>query len=390
MSARFKPAPNFIVNVKLLDTRDGSQIWTAKFDHSKSDVFVLQTDIASQVAGLLLTNLTNSDEKLLGKRYTDNPEAYRSYLRGRVIYNRRIDNAFQQILDEYQKAVSLDPTFSLAYSGLADLFSRLGNGKNGQESIEAYNKARFYAQKALEMDNDSAEAYTSLGRIKRIADWDWKGAESDFQKAIELDPNNATAIAWYAQMLSFLGRHDEAKKQIDRAIEIDPVSPSVTGVLFPVIEGREEFDEGLRLAEQAYYFDKENQNSRRSFATFLYHKGEFLKVIELCQKFSEENEKNNHVWYSLLAASYFKTGQTEKSNEYRQKLEAESKTNTKYIYSLAVIFAETGRSAEAIAALEKCYELREEKIVWINTEPRLSSLKSNPAFRELVAKLNLG
>ena len=377
------------VSVRLLDVRDGRQIWTANFDESEADIFVLQSNLATQVAGSMLEKLTDSDERILGKEYTENAEAYRAYLRGRTIFDRRIENGFQQILDEYQKAVSLDPTFALAYTGLADLFSRRGNALNGAESQDAYKKAKIYAQKALEMDGDLAEAHSSLARIRRIADWDWEGAEKEFKRAIELDPNNTTALAWYAQMLSSLGRHDEALSTIKRAVEIDPVTPSVTGILFPVLEGRGDFDEGLRLAEEAYLFDKENNNSRRSYATFLYHKGEYEKVIEVVEGFAENQKNTKHVWLSLLAASYQKIGSTEKANEYLKKIEEESKENSKFLYSLAVNYAELNRFDEAIAALEKCYELREERLIWMNTEPRFGDLKLDARFQDLVKTMNL-
>lgn len=377
------------VNVRLLDVRDGTQIWTASFNETEADIFLLQSNLATQVAGSLLENLTDSDEKLLGRNYTENAEAYRAYLRGRTIFERRVDGGFQQALDEYQKAVSLDPTFALAYAGLADLFSRQGNGLNGAESQNAYKKSKFYALKALELDGDLAEAHTSLARIKRNADWDWKGAEKEFKRAVELDPNNALAFAWYAQLLSSLGRHDEALANIKRAIEIDPVSPSVNGVLFPVIEGRGEFDEGLRLAEEAYFFDKENMNARRSYATFLYHKGEYGKVIEIVNQSIEKNRNANHVWISLLAASYQKIGQTEKADEYLNKLVEGSESDSKFLYSLAINFAELNRFDEAIAALEKCYELREERLIWMNTEPRFGDLKNDLRFQELARRIKL-
>lgn len=377
------------VNVLLLDVRDGTQIWTANFDETELDIFQLQNNLSTQVAGSLLEKLTDSDEELLGKKHTENEEAYRAYLRGRTIFERRVEGAFQQILDEYQKAVSLDPTFALAYTGLADLFSRRGNALTGAESQNAYKKAKSYAQKAMELDGDLAEAHTSLARIKRIADWDWEDAEKEFKKAIELDPNNAAALAWYAQLLSILGRHDEALAMINQAIEIDPISPSVIGILYPVIEGRGEFEEGLRLAEEAYLFDKENTNSRRSYATFLYHAGKYEKVIELVNESQAKTKNINHIWLSLLAASHQKIGETEKADEYLKQMKEESTQNTKYLYSLAVNYAELKRFDEAIATLEKCYEMREERIVWMKSEPRFGNLKTDSRFIELLKKLRL-
>lgn len=377
------------VNVRLLDVRDGEQVWTTAFDETESDLFRLRDSLSFNVAGALLEHLTGSEEKLLGKDYTENPEAYRAYLRGRVIFDRRVDGGFQQGLDEYQKAVSLDPTFALAYAGLADLFSRRGNGLSGKEATESYKLAKVYAQKALELDGDLAEGYASMGRIRRIADWDWVGAEKDFKHAIELDPNNATALSWYAQMLSFCGRHDEALTTAKRAIEIDPVSPSVTGVIFPVLEGRAEFDEGLRLLEEAYTFDKENTNSRRAYATFLYHKGEYGKSIEVLEESIEKGKIAKHASFSLLAAAYQKTARPDLAADYLSQIESESKQNTKFLYSMAINYAELGRFDEAISALESCYEQREERLVWMNNEPRFGELRNDVRFRALARKIGV-
>ncbi len=377
------------VNVRLLSIPDGNQIWTSTFEESESDVFLLQTNLATQVAGSLLERLTENERRMLGSVQTENAEAYRAYLRGKVIFDRRVDGGFQQSLDEFQKAISLDPVFPLPYAGLADLFSRDGNRLSGAESKEAYRKAKSYAEKALELDGDLSEAHASLGRIRRIADWDWKGAEKEFNRAIELDPNNAAALAWNAQMLSSLGRHDEALSQIRRAIEIDPISPSITGILFPVLEGRGEFDEGLKLAEAAYKFDKENMNSRRSYATFLYHKGEYGKVIEVAADSMAKNRNNNHVWLSLLAAAYLKTEQTEKAAELLRQLKTDAETNPKYLYSLALNYAEMNRFDESIAALEKCYEMREERLLWMTNEPRFGELKNDGRFLDIVRKMRL-
>lgn len=377
------------VSSRLLDVRDGTQLWTAMFDESAADTFHLQKTLATQVAMSLLEEFTDSYEELLGKEYTDNPDAYRAYIRGRVIFERRVDNSFQQILDEYQKAISLDPTFALAYTGLADLFSRRGNGLSGDAAVASYKKAKGFARKALELDSDLAEAYSSMGRIKRIADWDWEGAERDFKRSLDLNPNNAIALSWYAQMLSFLGRHDEALELITRAMDIDPISPSVSGVLFPVIEGRGEFDKGLRLAEEAYLFDKQNVNSRRAYATFLYHKGEYKKVIEVAEESMARSKTVDHVWLSLLAASYEKLGQSETSVEFLRQIEEESKVNTKFLYSLAVNYAELGRYNESIDALEKCFLQREERLVWMKNDPRLANLKYDARFQSIMRKMRL-
>lgn len=386
----FQTAENRLrVNVKLLDVRDGTQIWTTEFTGNEDDIFLVQSNLARQVASSLLEKLTESDEKLLGKKHTEDPEAYRAYLRGRTIFLSRKKEAFQETLDEYQKAISLDPTFALAYAGVADLFSRLGNSLNGADSDDAYKKAESFAKKALELDGDLTDAHASLGLIKRLHDWDWETAEKEYKRAIELDPNNTNALVWYAQLLSILGKHDAALAAVNRAIEIDPITPSTTSVLFPILESRGDLDEGLQKAEQAYLFDKESIVARRAYATFLYHRGKYAEVIELVEETLPRTKQSTYAWLSLLAASYQKMGQTEKAEEHLRKLEEAATENSKHLYSLAVNYAELGRNDEAINALEKCYELREERLAWINVEPRLNNLKYDARFQGLLKRMNL-
>ncbi len=378
------------VTLRMLDIRDGSQLWTYTFDESNGDIFALQDELALRVAGSLLESVSPNDEEILGKRYTENREAYLAYLRGRTIFSRRIENGFQQSLDAYQQALALDPTFALAYAGLGDLFTRQGNGASGVQAVENYKKATAYIKRALELDADLSEAHASLGRLKRSNEWDWNGAEREFKKAIELDPNNATAVAWYAQMLSFLGRSDEALAMVERAIDIDPVTPMVEDVRFAILESAGRFDEGLKIAEERFNFDKQNQTARRALPTFLFHTGQYERAITVTEEMAASDRGRQFVWSSLLATLYSKTGNPTKAGEHLQKLEEMSKENSKADYSLAINYAELGRTDDAFAALEKCFKLREERLVWINVEPRLTALRDDPRFRDLVEKMQFG
>lgn len=378
------------VNLRLIDVRDGSQLWTYTFDEPNGDIFALQDQLALRVAGSLIDSVTPNDEEILGKRYTESREAYLAYLRGRTIFSRRVENGFQQSLDAYQEALARDPAFALAYAGLGDLFTRQGNAATGDRGTEHYKKATAYIKRALELDADLSEAHASLGRLKRSNEWDWKGAEKEFKKAIELDPNNATAIAWYAQMLSFLGRSDEALAMVDRAIEVDPVTPMVEDVKFAILESAGRFDEGLKIAEERYNFDKQNQTARRALPTFLFHTGQYERAIAVTEEMAASDRGRQFVWSSPLASLYTKTGNLAKAGEHLQKLEEMSKENSKADYSLALNYAELGRVDEAFAALEKCFTLREERLVWITVDPRLATIRDDARFRQLIEKMQFG
>lgn len=377
------------VNVRLLDVSDGLQLWTGRFDESEADLFKLQDKLADSIARSLTNDLTDRDLHRIAKRPTDNTEAYRAYLRGRIIFEQRDPNTSARAMDEFQRAVTLDPTFALAYTGLSDAQSRIGVSTTGPEADDAYTKSRFYAQKALTLDDELAEAYVSLGRVKRLHDRDWNGAERDLRTAIEINPNLAAAHSLLAQNLSSVARHDEALSEIKTAIQIDPISPTNQGVQFAILEGCGKWDEGLRTAEKLTRADHDNLLFQRALATFLFHKDQFERVIEVATEGMAKEERQKFVWLSLLSSAYAKTGQDAAARAALTALEELAKSDTKALYSLAQVYAESGRTDEAVAALRKCEDQKEERIAWMNVEPRFRSLRTNSGFHALVKSISL-
>ncbi len=377
------------VNLRLWDVRDGAQIWQDSFDATEADFFNLQDAISTRVTQSLVSELLEEDRQLLTKRYTDNPEAYRAYIRGRAIMDSKNPDNFERALEEYEKAAALDPTFALAYVGFADAFSRLGFTSPGKQSAEFYAKSKAAANKALALDPELSEAYAALGSVKRIYDWDWEGTERDFRRAIKLNPNYAKAHLWYGLLLSSLGRHDEALAEIKRAIEIDPLSFDIKAGYSSVLEGRGEYAEALALAQENVKFNKESGLGKRALATFLFHLGEYSQAIEISEQELPKKNSQKFVWLSLLATAYHRVGQAEKAAEKLKQLEELAQTDTKALYSLAENYTELGRFDEAVWTLEKCFEMREERMIWIKIEPRFANLRGDARFQEILSKMKL-
>lgn len=377
------------VNMRLVDVRDGTELWQDSFDASETDFFGLQDAVAIKVSQSLLSELLETDRLLLAKRHTDNPDAFQAYIRGRAIFDKKNPGNAEKAIDEYQKAVALDPTFALAYAGLADALSRQARNLPRERAGEGILKAKAAANKALALDPELAEAYASLGLINRFHEWDWAGAEKNLKRAVELNPNYAYAHLWYAHLLAMVGRTDEALVAATRAIEIDPLTPDVQAGRLAVLEVRGEYAEAAALAREFADFDKQRPLARRGLATFLYHLGDYASVIEICEEDLPKNAGQKYIWLSLAAAAYRQTGQTAKHDEKLKRLETMSETDTQALYSLAENYAELGRIDEAIAALEKCFETREERMAWIKTEPRFARLRSDPRFQEILRKMNL-
>lgn len=384
------------VSARLWDVRDGAQIWAGTFDETETDVFVLQDKISAGVVESIAAELSPIDRQILKKRLTENAEALRAYARGREIHDRRPPGWFEKAVAEYQKAVEHDPAYALAYTGFADAFAARGNLLSGAESGVFYEKARQYAEKAVALDAESAESHTALGGILLNRDWDWAGAERHFRRAVELNPNYSRAHQRYAQLLSILGRHDEALAVITRAGEINPLSQAILMAHFPILESRGDHARALQMAEDFYRFDPNNSFARIAYATFLYHRGEFARVVELGEESVVKEQKFGkgdsivHKWLTLLSAAHRKTGQDAKADKLLAGLERAAADDTKALYSLAMNYAEMGRGDAALSALEKCLNRREERMPWVGNEPRFASLKSEPRFREILRKMNLG
>lgn len=318
-------------------------------------------------------------------------DAMHAYTRGNMILAaRNVEDREEKAIDEFQKAITLDPTFALAYAGLAEGFNAAAVKTSNPQSRENHVKAKVAAEKALALDANLAEGYLIRGWLKRQADWDWQGAENDLRLAIKLSPNNAAAHQRLSHLLSPLGRHDEALAEVKIAYELDPIADYILSARFPILEARREYTEALIESEQFLRENKGNNSAVRAYATFLYHTEDFAKVIELGEEsLAKDSTKNAFAWFSLLAASYHKTGQADKTEEALRELEKGAQTDTKALYSLAMNYAERNRTDDAIRALQKCFETHEERIVWLKVEPRFANLHDNTRFQELLQKMNL-
>lgn len=314
-----------------------------------------------------------------------------AYRRGRMILDDKdVKDREQKALEEFQQSVTLDPASALAHAGLAEAYISKGVVATNHQSREFYAKAAVAVEKSFSLDANLFEAYLARGWLRRNGDWDWGGAEQDFRRALEIKPDSALAHFRYSQLLANIGRYAEALVEIKKADEIDPLSEVIINGHFPLLESAGEYEKALKLAEEYQQSNPENLFARRAVATFQYHMGDYAKVIETGEAMlANGKNRQSFAWLSLLAASYAKTGQPEKSEAMLRELEIQSHTDKRALYSLAMNYAETGRPDEAITALEECYEVREQRMMWVAVEPRFANLKNHPRFRQLLVKMRL-
>ncbi len=351
--------------------------------------FLILTVVAFQSGNRNSDNI--SDEKIADEERPEAIEALYIYTRGKMILDDRdVEKREERAIKEFQQAITLDPTLAVAHAGLAEALVLSAITSSNNKSADFYAKAKIAVEKALRLDENLAEVFLTRGLIRRNSEWNWRGSEEDYRRAVELKPNYALAHIRYAHLLSALGRQDEALAEINAAYLIDPLSEAVLASRFAVLESRGEYAEAISQAEDFLRVNPDNPQASRAYGTFLYHTGNYTKVIEIGEKILEKNPKRKHfAWLSLLAAAYRKTGQIEKSEAMLAELEDQSANDSKALYSLAMNYAETDRFDEAIAALEKCFESREERMVWLKVEPRFARLRQLPAFQNIIKKMSL-
>jgi DNA-binding winged helix-turn-helix (wHTH) protein len=317
------------------------------------------------------------------------PEAEKAYTRGKMILeSKSVEDREQKAIGEFQQAILLDPAYARAYAGLSEGFVSAAVKLSHPAASENYAKAKVAAEKALSLDANLAEGLLVRGWIKRNADWDLAGAEADLRKAIELDRSSALAHYRLSRVLVPLGKTREALDESNRAYEIDPVSEMIASGRFALLEANGDIEGVLQLAETHLKENRENSFAARAYATFLYHVGDFARAIEISEaEMSRRGGKNAFAMLSLLAASYRKIESHEKAEAALAQLENMAAKDTKALYSLAMNYAELGRHDDAIAALQRCLDQREERLLWIRQEPRFANLANDARFLEISKKV---
>lgn len=373
------------VSVRLWDIRDGAQLWQGSFDETEADFFNLQDAISSRVTQSLISELIERDRQILAKRDTENRDAFQAYWRGNFFLEKRNPD---KAIAEFQHAVALDARYALAYTGLADAYIWKANFTSDGDP-ELYGRAKGATVKALELDPLLAEAHSSLGRIKYSHEWDWQGAEVSFRRAIELNPNSVNAHQFYSRLLATLGRYDEAIAEIETARELDPRSADLGVPHYGILEKQGKFDEGLKVLAATLEVDKESQFARRGTGKLHLLKGNYERVIEMAKDLFPKPKEPDFAWTSMLATAFHMSGQTNKAAEMRARLKTMAERDPKSLYFLALTDSETGRTDEALNALQKCLEVREERMIWTKDEPRFDRLRGDPRFREILHKINL-
>jgi tetratricopeptide (TPR) repeat protein len=334
--------------------------------------------------------LTGAEKKRLTKRYTENTEAYHLYLKGRYHWNKFNEVGFRKAIECFQQAIEHDPAYALAYAGLADCYVSLSTF-NVIPSKEGFPKARAAALKALEIDDTLADAHTSLARIKSSFDWDWLAAEEEFKRAIELNPNYATAHHLYGRHLMIMGRFDEAAVEIRRASELDPLSLLINADLSAPLFFARQYDQAIESLRETIEMDPNFALAHVRLGGAYECKGMYEEAIAEYQRAIElsGSSADNPTTSAVLAHVYAASGRGDQARAMLNRLKEQSQRGYVSPCDIAEVHAALGEEDQAFEWLEKAYKLRSCDLRFLKVSQLMDSLRSDPRFADLLRRVGL-
>jgi len=377
---------NLSINVELIDAANNKIIWGEQYERKMSDLLATQREIATTIVEKLQLKLSGESVRGITKRYTESNEAYQLYLRGRFVWNKRTAESLKQAVEFYNQAIGKDPSFALAYSGLAETYVLFPN-YDVATAKSSMPQAKAAAMRALELDDSLAEAHTALGWYLGSFEYDWAGSEREFRRAIELNPKYATAHQWLAQLLAEIKRFDEGQIETKLALECDPLSPVISFNIGWQLFLARRYDDAIREFEHTAAVYPDFPLVTNGFCWSYYAKGDLDRAIPVCRKSREAIPDAYNTGYLALVLG--RNGQKEEA----RKLLAELKNQSLHreLPSMAFVFAYMGldQKQEAMAMLEKEVEDRGYWSSSFASQPELDEFRSEPRFKALLKRMNL-
>jgi tetratricopeptide (TPR) repeat protein len=375
------------IDVELMDVQGNRSIWGDTYRRKTADIQTVQKEIARNVSEKLRLKLTGADRTQLAKTYTESGEAYEAYLKGRYHWNKRTDEGFKKASGFFQEAIVKDPSYALAYTGLADCYT-LRSDYGFLAPKEGYALAKGAVTLALKYDESLAEAHTSLASIKAVTDWDWQGAENEYRKALELNPNYPTAHHWYAAQLLLQGRLDQALQEIKKAQQLDPLSLGINKDFAVILLYARDYDRALEQCRKTLEIEP----------TFGVMSTYIAQIYELKQKYPEataELEKahaaapeDGEITYALGQA-YALIGKKDEALKISNELNQPAKQNVFLPKEAAYLYALLGEKEQAVAILQKAAENHYMPVAELKMDPRLAELRKDARVVELLQKIGL-
>ena len=373
------------VNVQLINALTDAHLWADTYDRKLLDIFSVESDIAKTIADTLQAKLSGSEKTAISKKPTANPEAYELYLKARFFWNKRTGADLKTAAQYFERALIADPSYGSAYAGLAQSYLLIPVFGAGAPR-DFFPKAMVAAHRAIKLDETSAEGHSALAMLV-LFDFKFKESEEEFRRAIELNPNYATAHHWFGNsLLVTLGRFDEAIKEGERAVELDPLSLIINADLGSTLMIARRYDEAIAQLRRTLALDGNFGYAHWNLGEALYLKGDIPAAISEYEKAAALDDDPQIL--ALLGRAYADTGKREQALEILQKLNEKGQQHyvRKYLYT--VVYTGLGDKATAIDYLEKANEDGDSPdTTWLKVDPIFDPLRNEPRFQQLIAKM---
>jgi TolB-like protein/Tfp pilus assembly protein PilF len=378
---------SLIIAAELVDVATGCQLWGAQYNPKSGDIFTIQEEISNEISGKLRLHLTPAEKKRLARRHTESAEAYQLYLKGRYHWNQWTEEGFNKGIEYFRQAVEKDPSYALAYSGLADSYVLLG-WNSYLPPKDAFPKAKAAATKALRFDGDLAEAHTSLAAPLWLFDWNWLDAQTEFKRSVQLAPAYPTANHWYAEYLMTMGRPEEAIAKIKHSQELDPLSLIINVAVGWSLYFARRYEEAIEQLRTTVELDPNYPVSHWILGLAYRKTGRYEMAIA-------EGEKGmvlsggSPLMLAALAHTYGTANQTTHALAILESLTKLAKQKYVAPYFFAGIHVGAGENDRALEYLERAYEERSHWLIYLHIDPSMDTLRDDPHSQDLLRRVGL-
>jgi TolB-like protein/Tfp pilus assembly protein PilF len=371
------------VRVQLIDASTDQHLWAEAYDRQLSDVLLLEAELAQDIARQIKLRLTPQQQENLAHSRTLNPQAFQDYLQGRHYWAMRTEESLKKAVEYFNRAIQEDPNDARSYAGLAQCYIVLPMLTKVSQA-EAYPKARDAAAKSVALDDSLAEAHLSIAEVRLYQDWDFAGAEKEFRKTLDLNPNYSTGHQWYGEFLSLMARHQEAIRELQAALALDPLSAVVHLQFGNTLQQARQYNRALDQYREALKIDPKFSPPFDAIHWTYRRQAKFMESIPPLRTAVKAWDVNGDLikLVDQLPAAYSAGGRTA---YLRQCIKIHEHFGRPLLY-LASDYADLGDRETALVALNKSYKNREMELLWLLVDPELEPLRSDPRFQELVKK----
>lgn len=375
------------ISAQLIQVRDQTHLLAESYERDLRDVLALQSDVARAIADEIQLNLTPKRQTSLVSNRAMNPEVHELYLKGRYFWNKRTEDGIKKALEYFEQAIQKDSNYALAYAGLADCYGTL-TVHGVLPPQEAYPRAKAAAMRALEIDDGLAEAHTSLGWARFHYDLDPSGAEKEYKRAIELNPNYETAHHWYALYLAETGRQEEAYAEIKRARELDPTSLMINANAGLIFYFARQYDQAMQEYRETLRMDPNFPQAHLYLGQAYERKGMFAEAIAELQR-AVTLSGGKPIMLAALGRSYAVSGKRREARKVLRLLREVAKQTYVSPYYVAALYAGLGQRDQAFQWLEKADLDRDDHMIWLKVDPVWDSLRSDSRFQDVLLRVGL-